>query len=95
MADYYDIQPLAQLALHKLHRILCTFALHNERVCDVVALLRFCFEEDDRPLLRELVCAFAACHLKQLWANLEFRELFAAHGLLSSAITCFVVERLD
>lgn len=95
MADYYDIQPLAQLALHKLHRTLCKFTLHDDRIGDVVSLLRFCFEEDERPLLRELVSTFAACHFKQLWTSLEFQDLFASCGELSVAVMSNLVQRLD
>lgn len=94
MAYYYDIQPLAQLALFKLHRALCTFTLHDERMGDVVGLLRYCYREDERPLLRALVSEYAACHVKQLWADAEFRELFAEHGEMSVAIMGCIMERL-
>lgn len=92
LADYYNIQALAQLALHKLHRTLCRFTLHEERIGDVVALLRYCYEEDERPLLRELVSAFAACHAKRLWKSIEFQELFAAHGELSRAVMGSIMD---
>lgn len=95
MADYYDIRPLAQLALHKLHRILCEFTLLDKRIGDIVSLLQFCFEADERPLLRELLSAYAACHFKQLWTSLEFREFFASCGELSVAVMSNLVQRLD
>ncbi|KAM3514516.1 hypothetical protein MY11210_001859 [Beauveria gryllotalpidicola] len=94
MAYYYDIQPLAQLALSKLHRALCTFTLHDERMGDVVGLLRYCYREDERPLLRVLVSEYAACHVKQLWADAEFRELCSEHGEMSVAIMGCIMERL-
>ncbi|KAM0667206.1 hypothetical protein ACQRIU_005061 [Beauveria bassiana] len=94
MAYYYDMQPLAQLALFKLHRALCTFTLHDERMGDVVGLLRYCYREDDRPLLRAMVSEYAACHVKQLWADAEFRELFGEHGEMSVAIMGCIMERL-
>ncbi|KAM3496823.1 hypothetical protein MY10362_009806 [Beauveria mimosiformis] len=59
MADYYLIQPLATLTLHKLHEILCNFTLHKQRIPDIVTLLRFCYEADERPVLRELSVAFS------------------------------------
>ena len=83
MAACYGIEALAQLALHKLHRILCQFTLHEDRICDVVALLR------------ELVSAFTACHAKRLWISIEFQELFAAHGELSRAVMGNIVERMQ
>ncbi|OAA78813.1 BTB/POZ fold protein [Akanthomyces lecanii RCEF 1005] len=95
MAACYGIEALAQLALHKLHQILCQFTLHEDRICDLVALLRYCYEADERPLLRELVSAFAACHAKRLWTSTEFQELFAAHGELSLAVMGNIVERMQ
>ncbi|KAJ4146952.1 hypothetical protein LMH87_001506 [Akanthomyces muscarius] len=95
MADYYLIQPLATLALHKLHEILCNFTLHKKRIPDIVALLRFCYEEDEKPVLRELVSAYAACQFRKLWTNMAFRELFVTHPELSVAVVANLVERLD
>ncbi|KAJ3496614.1 hypothetical protein NLG97_g2531 [Lecanicillium saksenae] len=95
MADCYLIQPLATLALHKMHEILCNFTLHLERIPDIVCLLRFCYEADQRPVLRELVSAYTACHFKKLWTNMAFRELFATHPELSLAVMGNLVERLD
>ncbi|EGX87867.1 hypothetical protein CCM_09490 [Cordyceps militaris CM01] len=95
MAVHYEIQPLAELALRKLHKILCKFILHGERISDVVALLRYTYEEGERPQLRKMVSIFAACHFKQLWADSEFRELFSADGALSVAIMENLIKRLD
>ena len=95
MADYYLVQPLATLALHKLHEILCNFTLHKRSIPDIVTLLRFCYEEDERPVLRELVSAYAACQFKKLWTNVSFRELFVTSPELSVAIVGNLVERLD
>ena len=76
LAGYYGIEKLEQLTLHKLHRTLCSFELHNERVSDVVDLLRFCFEEDERQRLRKLVAMYTVCHFEKLWENVEFQQLF-------------------
>lgn len=96
LAEYYGIEQLAQLTLHKLHRILCNFELHIERVCDVVDLLRFCFEEDERAKLRELVAMYAVCQFEKLWANTDFRRLFTEHTKLSVAVLGLIVMvRLD
>ncbi|TQW06239.1 hypothetical protein IF2G_06522 [Cordyceps javanica] len=95
MADYYLIQPLATLALHKLHGILCNFTLSKKRIPDIVALLQFCYQADERPFLRELVSAYAACKFRKLWTNMAFREVFATYPELSAAVLGNLVERLD
>ncbi len=95
LAGYYGIEQLAQLTLHKLHRTLCSFDLHDERVCDVVDLLRFCFEEDERPALRELVAMYTVCHFEKLWEVFEFQQLFTEYIDLSMAVLGSMVARLD
>lgn len=96
LAEYYGMEQLAQLTLHKLHRILCNFELHIERVQDVVDLLRFCFEEDERAKLRELVAMYAVCQFEKLWADVEFRRLLTEHTKLSMAVLgLMVMVRLD
>lgn len=95
LAEYYMIEPLAQLSLHKLHKILCHFRLYRKRKRDIVALLTFCYEEDAYPRLRDLVNAYAACYFKDLWQNAEFRDFFASRADFSLAITGNVVDRMN
>lgn len=94
LAGYCLIQPLATLTLRKLHWVLCNFTLHEERILDTVTLLQFCYEADERPDLQNLVSAYAACHFRKLWTNMEFRELFATRAELSVAVMGNLVERL-
>lgn len=95
MAEYYGIQKLSQLALHKLHRTLCNFELHDERVDDIVSLLRYCFKEDERVQLRELVAMYSVCHFEKLWQNEEFRRLLNTYAELSVAVLSSVLVRVD
>ncbi|KAJ6784541.1 hypothetical protein PWT90_06759 [Aphanocladium album] len=95
VADYYMIEPLAQLSLDKLHTILCHFKLHRKRRCDVVTLLCFCYEEDTHQRLRDLVNAYAACYFKDLWQNEEFRQFFSSTAAFSLAIMGNVVDRMN
>lgn len=39
--------------------------LHDELVCDVVALLRFCFEEHERGELPQDVVAYTVYHFEE------------------------------
>ncbi|KAK2605794.1 hypothetical protein QQS21_003747 [Conoideocrella luteorostrata] len=95
VAEYYGVEKLAQLTLHKLHRTLCNFVLHNERIGDVVGLLRYCFEEDERVELRELVVMYSVCHFEKLWESADFQQLLKAHTELSVAILGSMLARLD
>ncbi|KAJ2982644.1 hypothetical protein NQ176_g1248 [Zarea fungicola] len=95
LADYYGIEQLAQLTLHKLHRALCSFQLHEERVCDVVDLLRFCFEEEEPVQLRELVVMYTVCQFEKLWKNADFKQLLMERVGLSVAVLGSMLARLD
>ncbi|OAA42782.1 BTB/POZ fold protein [Cordyceps fumosorosea ARSEF 2679] len=89
MADYYLIQPLATLALHKLHEILCNFTLHKTRISDIVALLQFCYEADERPVLRELVVFFG----QNLWNKpVRVHLCHNAAALKKAGVTHFAIE---
>lgn len=55
-----------ELSIHKLHRSLVRFQLFEERVGDVVELLRFCFDQDVPEVLRKLVVRYAGCHVEKL-----------------------------
>lgn len=96
LAQYYDIGALTQLSLHKLHRTLCNFILHSERVTDVIDLVQFCFEDEGLSLLRDLVVAFCVCHFEKLWEHEAFREVFLGREELIILITeSLVSTRLD
>jgi hypothetical protein len=95
LADEYEMVALLQLSLHKLHRLLSTFELYDERVRDIVELLRCCFEEGGGELLNELVVAYAACKFEKLWKNEGFRHLYTTKKELCRELMDALLSRLD
>ena len=99
-ADKYEIAPLRRLSLNKLHKTLSVFRLYEERVKDIVALLRYSYAntvhrstKDDR--LRSLVIHYAACVVEDLVPNSEFKLVLGEHGELASDLVAKMISRLD
>lgn len=93
-ADCYGIIGLMDLSLNELHGTLVRFTLHKERIVDVVALVRYCYENEVPEPLREVVALYAACKLEKLWLSEEFHALVEAYGGLSKTLFGLVVEVL-
>ncbi|KAJ9653420.1 hypothetical protein H2201_009145, partial [Coniosporium apollinis] len=99
-ADKYDIDTLKRLSLHKLQRTLAIFTLYNERVGDVVELMRYSYSNtadrsgtiDD---LRLLVVHYAACVVEDLIQSAQFQSLLADIGQLARDLVGQMLKRLD
>lgn len=94
-AECYGIPGLIKLSLHKLHRTLVSFSLHEERLDDIVELLRYCYADAVPDQLRELVVPYAACNVEKLWNSEEFRKLLETYGELSMTLIGSLLRRLD
>lgn len=91
-ADCYGIAGLMDLSLNELHGTLVRFTLHTERVNDVVALIRYCYENTVPEPLREVVTLYAACKLQKLWLSEEFHALVETYGELSKNLFGLIVN---
>ena len=87
LANMRMIQPLRDLALHKLHKTLVSFELYPERLGDVAELARYAYEHgEDRSedgqidALRDMVINYVACEMKVLGKHAEFRHLMDMEG---------------
>ena len=94
-ADCYGISGLIGLSLHKLQQALIVFQLHPERVGDVVALLRYCYEDAVPDLLRSLVVQYTTCNIEVLWKSADFQHLLASHAELSVVLVGSMLDRLE
>ncbi|KAH7381710.1 hypothetical protein BKA66DRAFT_418819, partial [Pyrenochaeta sp. MPI-SDFR-AT-0127] len=81
------VEPLKNLALHKLHKTLLDFKLYHQRVGDVVELARYAYEhgkdrEDDGTMdeLRTLVVEYLACEISTFGKHKEFVRLLEDGG---------------
>ena len=104
-ADKYDIRSLRALCLHKLHRDLLAFRVQHDSIADVVALMKYTYEntldidEDvaevgDGSDLRDLVILYAACNAETLVKSKEFRNLLRDGGKIASDYACTLAKRL-
>lgn len=93
-ADCYGIAGLMDLSLNELHGTLVRFTLHSERINDVVALIRYCYENQVPEPLREVVTLYAACKLQKLWLSEEFHALVETYGELSKNLFGLIVKVL-
>ena len=99
-ADTYNVGPLKDLALHKLQRTLAQFTLYDERLEDIVKLLRYSYSNtSDRSEsvddLRLLVVHYSACVVEDLLQSEEFRLLLEKVGSLSRDLVVQMLARLD
>lgn len=87
LADMRMVNPLKDLALHKLHKTLVGFELFPERLGDVVELARYAYEHgEDRSengridALRDMVVNYIALEMKTLGKHADFRNLMDGGG---------------
>ncbi|RDA92664.1 hypothetical protein CP533_3733 [Ophiocordyceps camponoti-saundersi (nom. inval.)] len=91
-SDRYGLERLAQIALLKLHKLLLRFHFFKERAGDLVPLIALVFTGPVPEVIRHLVGLYAACKVKKLWKNEEFRELVGRCSELSTALLGFIVK---
>jgi hypothetical protein len=94
-ADIYGIKRLAMLSLYRLQQALVVFELFDNRLEDVVELVRYCFEDTVPDELRLLVTLYVACNVEKLWKSSNFHNLICEHGELSMSLIGMLLDRLD
>ncbi|KAI9788409.1 MAG: hypothetical protein M1816_006934 [Peltula sp. TS41687] len=99
-ADKYDIEPLRNLCLHKLHRTLVKFTLYEERAGDIIELMRYAYSNTpdrsgSKDGLRSLVAHYAACAVEDLARSDKYELLFEEHGSLARDLVHYMLKRLD
>ncbi|EHK23802.1 uncharacterized protein TRIVIDRAFT_179232 [Trichoderma virens Gv29-8] len=99
-ADYYGIEALQTLALHKLRQALIQFKLHAGGCGDIARFVRYCFNEtvdrgEQADPLRSLVCLYAACKVEELWNVAEFQDLMITLPEFPAGLITAMLDRLD
>ncbi|TLS20763.1 uncharacterized protein PpBr36_11026 [Pyricularia pennisetigena] len=95
LADRYDITRLMNVSFNKLHHALVEYDLSEQKLNDIVELLRFCYAEAVPEKLRQLVVHYASCNAESLWKSEEFQELLEDYGNLGKALVRSLLLRLD
>ena len=99
-ADIYDVEPLKGLCLQKLQRTLVEFTLYEERLEDIVELLRYSYlntadHSGSIDALRLLVIRYAACVVEKLARSNEFRSLLEDSGPLARDLVETMLQRME
>lgn len=86
-ADMRLVEPLKNLALHKLHKTLLGFKLYRSRVGDVIALVRYAYDngkdrEDNGTIdeLRRLVVDYIVCEISMFRKHKNFIQILEEGG---------------
>lgn len=85
LADRYDITRLVDLSFKKLHQALIGYDLSEQKLKDIVELLRFCYADAVPEKLRQLVVHYVSCNAEKLWKSEEFWELLEDYSNLGRA----------
>ncbi|KAG5916578.1 hypothetical protein E4U42_007594 [Claviceps africana] len=93
-ADCYGVEGLAELAMQKLHAALCGFRLSRERLDDVLALVRFCYERPGPDKLRRLVASYTAGIVDSASPADCFRGVLQERGDFAADVAWFLACRL-
>ncbi|KAG5987075.1 hypothetical protein E4U43_005248 [Claviceps pusilla] len=93
-ADYYGVEDLMDLAMQKLHGALCGFRLSRERLDDVLALVRFCYERPAPDKLKRMVASYAAGVVDSAVPADCFKEVLKDMEDFAADVAWFMVCRL-
>ncbi|KAG6183511.1 hypothetical protein E4U36_002651 [Claviceps purpurea] len=59
-AQYYGVEALMGLSMRRLHEALCGFGLSRERIGDILALIRYCYDRPGPEKLKKMVASYSA-----------------------------------
>ncbi|OAL39581.1 hypothetical protein AYO20_00978 [Fonsecaea nubica] len=99
-ADQYFIEPLQELVLQKLRLTLSRFKLHQQRVGDVVELLKYTYantpcRDPKIDQLRDLISDYLVCHIEKIVHHVEFIKLLDNGDVTKDFLPKLVALRLD
>ncbi|KAG5956617.1 hypothetical protein E4U56_006491, partial [Claviceps arundinis] len=59
-AQYYGVEELMDLSIQRLHEALCGFSLSRERIGEILALIRYCYDQPGPEKLKRMVAMYSA-----------------------------------
>ena len=91
-----NLEELRDISLYKLLHTLHDFPFHNERIGDIIKLVRFVFDSESGVCrnLKGLTLHYMALHIKQLLQNREFQLFLQELPSLSRLVLNTVCEFL-
>ncbi|KAG6071674.1 hypothetical protein E4U15_007386 [Claviceps sp. LM218 group G6] len=101
-AKYYGIEKLMNLSMQRLHKLLCNFGLSRERIKDVLALIRYCYDRPGLEKLKKMVAAYSAAIINAQVSDVVaecFRDLLREKGEFAAdiawALACRVTQSTE
>jgi hypothetical protein len=101
LGDFWLIDTLKALSLHKLHKTLCIFQLDDANIEDIIDLARYVYNEKGKGSeegigsLRSMVCQYMALNAAVLSLYDGFMELLAEGGQFVKDLFKFVTQRMQ
>ncbi|KAG5961163.1 hypothetical protein E4U57_007820 [Claviceps arundinis] len=96
-AEYYGVETLMNMSMGRLHKLLCRFRLSRERIEDVLALIRYCYDRPGIEKLKEMVAAYSAAIIDAQVSDVVaecFRDVLRERGDFAADIACHLVSSL-
>ncbi|KAG6075812.1 hypothetical protein E4U15_005433 [Claviceps sp. LM218 group G6] len=96
-AEYYGVETLMNMSMGRLHKLLCRVRLSRERIEDVLALIRYCYDRPGIEKLKEMVAAYSAAIIDAQVSDVVaecFRDVLRERGDFAADIACHLVSSL-
>lgn len=99
-AEKYDIKPLQILALKKLKETLAIYTLYQERVGDILGLLKYVYAntgetKSDSDDIRAMLAHYVGCEMEILLKEGEIKELLSDNEEMLGDFLNMFVSRLS
>ncbi|KAG6078062.1 hypothetical protein E4U16_001688 [Claviceps sp. LM84 group G4] len=95
-AQCYGVEALMDLSMQRLHETLCGFSLSTERINDVLALIRYCYEQPGLERLKKMVAMYSAAVVNSDIQDLvieDFEDLLKERGDFAADMAWFLAYR--
>ncbi|KAG6024090.1 hypothetical protein E4U40_003585 [Claviceps sp. LM458 group G5] len=96
-AQYYDVEALMDLSTQRLHEALCGFSLSIERIHDILALIRYCYEQPGLKRLKKMVAMYSAAVVNSQIQEVvveDFEDLLKERGDFAADMAWFLACRV-
>ncbi|KAL7931782.1 hypothetical protein V8C35DRAFT_309504 [Trichoderma chlorosporum] len=96
LADKYDIPDLSKLSMHKLYATLKAFVIYQDRIGDIVGLVKYSFKNTiPGDGLRTLMVEYCACIVEDICKSKEFQDLVCEIPEFGCELIKKMGDRLD
>ncbi|KAG6108785.1 hypothetical protein E4U13_006307 [Claviceps humidiphila] len=96
-AQYYGVEALMGLSMRRLHKALCGFGLSRERIGDILALIRYCYDRPGPEKLKKMVASYSAAIVNSQVSDVVaecFQGLLRERGDFAADMAWFLACRV-